>query len=69
MELRIGGKYRLQKKIGSGAFGTIHLGVNTQNNQNVAIKLESVRSRHPQLLTESRLYRILQGGLGIPSIY
>ena len=35
----------------------------------MAIKLESVRSKHPQLLYESKLYRILQGGVGIPNIH
>ena len=34
--------------------------------QEVAVKLESHKARHPQLLYESKLYRILQGGVGIP---
>lgn len=34
--------------------------------QEVAVKVESVRARHPQLLYESKLYKILQGGIGIP---
>jgi len=34
----------------------------------VAVKLESVKARHPQLLYESKLYKILQGGVGIPHI-
>eukprot|EP01018_Ginkgo_biloba_P028413 Gb_14495 [translate_table: standard] len=29
---------------------------------------ESVKTKHPQLLYESKLYRILQGGTGIPNI-
>ena len=36
--------------------------------QEVAVKLESHKARHPQLLYESKLYRILQGGVGIPHI-
>lgn len=36
--------------------------------QEVAVKLESVRARHPQLLYESKLYRILHGGIGIPHV-
>lgn len=34
----------------------------------VAVKLESVKARHPQLIYESKLYKILQGGVGIPHI-
>ncbi|PIK48072.1 putative casein kinase I isoform alpha isoform X3 [Apostichopus japonicus] len=34
----------------------------------VAVKLESLKAKHPQLLYESKLYRILQGGTGIPHI-
>lgn len=36
--------------------------------QEVAVKLEGIRARHPQLLYESKLYRILHGGIGIPHI-
>ena len=64
----IGGKYRLVRKIGSGSFGDIYLGINITNGEEVAIKLESVKARHPQLLYESKLYKILQGGIGIPHI-
>ena len=32
------------------------------------VKLESVKARHPQLLYQSKLYKILQGGMGIPHI-
>lgn len=64
----MGNKYRLGRKIGSGSFGEIFVGTNVQNNEEVAIKLESVSARHPQLLYESKLYRILQGGTGIPNV-
>lgn len=30
--------------------------------------MESQKARHPQLLYESKLYKILQGGVGIPHI-
>jgi serine/threonine protein kinase len=68
MELRVGGKYRLGKKIGSGSFGDIYLGITVTTGEEVAIKLESVKSRHPQLLYESKIYRILSGGVGIPNL-
>ncbi|KAF6039881.1 CSNK1A1 [Bugula neritina] len=57
-----GGKYRLVRKIGSGSFGDIYLGINNQSGEEVAVKLESHKARHPQLLYESKLYKILQGG-------
>ncbi|XP_047321452.1 casein kinase 1-like protein 12 [Impatiens glandulifera] len=68
MEPRVGNKFRLGRKIGSGSFGEIYLGTNIQTNEEVAIKLENMKTKHPQLLYESKLYRILQGGTGIPNV-
>jgi len=69
MELRVGGKYRLGRKIGSGSFGDIYIGTNVQTAEEVAIKLESIKSKHPQLLYESKLYKILAGGVGVPNVH
>ncbi len=55
----MGGKYRLSRKLGCGAFGDIYHGTNIRTNEEVAIKLEPVRTKHPQLLYETKLYRIL----------
>lgn len=66
MERRVGKKYRLGRKIGSGSFGDVYLGTDVTTGEDVAIKLERIRSKHPQLLYESKLYRVLQGGIGIP---
>ncbi|XP_042469167.1 casein kinase 1-like protein 1 [Zingiber officinale] len=68
MEPRVGNKFRLGRKIGSGSFGEIFLGTNAQTNEEIAIKLENVKTKHPQLQYESKLYRILQGGTGIPNV-
>ena len=38
MELRVGGKYRLSRKLGCGAFGDIYHGTNIRTNEEVAIK-------------------------------
>ncbi|TRY60134.1 hypothetical protein DNTS_006445 [Danionella cerebrum] len=67
-EFIVGGKYKLVRKIGSGSFGDIYLAINITNGEEVAVKLESQKARHPQLLYESKLYKILQGGVGIPHI-
>ena len=51
--------FRLGRKIGSGSFGDIYLGANLYTNEDVAIKLESVKTRHPQLNIESNIYRLI----------
>uniref|UniRef100_A0A8W8M5R5 non-specific serine/threonine protein kinase n=1 Tax=Magallana gigas TaxID=29159 RepID=A0A8W8M5R5_MAGGI len=68
MELRVGNKYRLGRKIGSGSFGDIYLGTDISNGEEVAIKLECVKTKHPQLHIESKIYKMMQGGVGIPTI-
>jgi serine/threonine protein kinase len=68
MDLRVGSKYRLKKRIGAGSFGEIYAGENVLTREDVAIKLESVQTRSPQLHTEFKLYKILSGGTGIPRI-
>ncbi|WWC96292.1 casein kinase I isoform delta-A [Kwoniella sp. B9012] len=68
MDLRVGGKYRIGKKIGSGSFGDIYLGVNIVSGEEVAIKLESVKAKHPQLEYESKVYKTLAGGVGVPFV-
>jgi len=64
----VGEKYRLGRKIGSGSFGEIYLGVNIQTNEEVGIKLENANTKHPQLLYEAKVYGIVQGGTGIPNV-
>lgn len=38
-------------------------------NEEVAIKLESIKSKHPQLIYESKIYKLLAGGAGIPAVH
>ncbi|CAH8323119.1 unnamed protein product [Eruca vesicaria subsp. sativa] len=68
MDLVIGGRFKLGRKIGSGSFGELYLGVNVQTGEEVAVKLESVKTKHPQLHYESKLYMLLQGGTGVPNL-
>ena len=67
-EIRVGRKYRLGKKVGSGSFGDIYLGKHIETGKEVAIKLEPSSTRHPQLKYESRLYNLLVGAEGIPEV-
>ena len=41
--------------------GEIYAGTNVHTGEEVAIKLEPLKTKHPQLLYESKLYRVLQG--------
>lgn len=66
---RIGGKYQLGNKIGSGSFGDIHIGTNVQTNEEVAIKLEKLTTKQPQVLYESKVYKIVSGHPGIPAVH
>eukprot|EP01036_Dinobryon_divergens_P041807 gene41807-55459_t len=68
MELRVARKFRVGPKIGSGSFGEIYGGTNVHTGEEVAIKLEPLKSKHPQLLYESKIYRVLQGGYGVPAV-
>ncbi|KAK3028137.1 hypothetical protein RJ639_038998 [Escallonia herrerae] len=68
MDHVVGGKFKLGRKIGSGSFGELYLGVNVQSGEEVAIKLEPVKTKHPQLHYESKIYMLLQGGTGIPNL-
>ncbi|VAI37722.1 unnamed protein product [Triticum turgidum subsp. durum] len=68
MEHIIAGKFKLGRKIGSGSFGELYLGINVQNGEEVGIKLEPVKSKHPQLHYESKVYMLMQGGSGIPHL-
>lgn len=67
-DLQLDGLFKIQQKIGGGSFGQIYLGTSTSTNEEVAIKLESTSTQHPQLQYESRIYRILKGCQGVPNL-
>lgn len=67
----VAGKYRLTKKLGSGAFGEIFQGVALRSQSEVAIKLEKFGIKMPQLQYEYQIYKHLEGNAGalMPKIY
>ena len=67
MDLKLGGKYKMGKKLGSGAFGEVFMAKEIATGDEVAVKVESNRTRHPQLLHEAKLIKILKGK-GIPEL-
>ncbi|XP_024382400.1 uncharacterized protein [Physcomitrium patens] len=68
MNYERGNKYLLGQKIGNGSSADVFVGTNVRCNQQVAMKLENINATHPQLLYESKLYRILHGGPGIANM-
>jgi serine/threonine protein kinase len=69
MERIVGGSFRLRRKIGAGSFGEIYSAEHVLTHRRVAVKLESVKSRVPQLCYEAKLYQLLQGGTGVPRLF
>jgi len=58
---KVAGLYCLGRKLGSGSFGDIYFAVNSQTGEEFAAKLESTKSKHPQLMYEAKLLKHLQG--------
>lgn len=67
--LMVGPNFRVGKKIGCGNFGELRLGKNLYNNEHVAIKLEPMKSKAPQLHLEYRFYKQIASHEGVPEIY
>ena len=40
-------KWKLQKKVGSGAFGEIYKAIHVSTNEEVAVKLEPAKTKFP----------------------
>lgn len=54
------GRFRVGGKLGSGSFGDVYVGADTHSGTPVAIKLEGLDVRTPQLPYEIRTYQQLQ---------
>lgn len=58
----VGKKYSIQRKLGAGSFGELYSAIDITTNTEVALKTEPIKSRHPQLQYECRVYKALVGG-------
>ncbi|PAV67716.1 hypothetical protein WR25_04228 [Diploscapter pachys] len=67
--LMVGPNFKVGKKIGCGNFGELRLGKNLYNNEHVAIKLEPMKSKAPQLHLEYRFYKLLGQAEGLPQVH
>ena len=58
MDIRIAGRYRLGRKIGGGSFGDIYIATDISSGDEVAVKLEHTKTKHPQLHVECKFYKV-----------
>ena len=58
MDIRIAGRFRLGRKLGGGSFGEIYLAVDLSTGEEVAVKLEHRKTKHPQLHIECKFYKV-----------
>lgn len=69
VDIRVAKKYKLLRRLGYGSFGEIYEGVDLETQEEVAIKIEAFSSKLPQLYYESKVYKCLNGGVGIPKMH
>ena len=64
-------KFKIEKKIGKGSFGTVYMAQNIETHEYVAIKTEINNDKLQVGLLEPEAHKltILKGYLGIPKIY
>lgn len=62
-------RYRIRKRLGSGSFGDVYQAEDIKSQQIVALKFENGTATNPQLPTEYKFYKTLQGMNGIPNVY
>ena len=69
IDTRVGEVYQVGRKLGSGSFGDIYLCIDSRSGEELAVKFESAKSKHPQLMYEAKLLKHLQGSPGIANVY
>lgn len=62
-------RYRIGKLIGKGSSARIFSGINLENGQQVAMKIEYTHNGSTHLQHEYNMYRCLEGIAGIPKVY
>lgn len=73
-DIKVAKHIRLVRRIESGAFGEVFYGFNERTHMEVAVKLEPINTKHPQLFFEAKLYQYMLKDKtvidkGIPNLY
>lgn len=62
--------YELEKRVGDGCFGVVYRATNRATKRQVALKLETIKSRSKQTLKrEYLILKTLEGVEGVPAVY
>ncbi|EHY52744.1 Casein kinase I isoform delta [Exophiala dermatitidis] len=69
LEIRLGGRYQICQRIGSGSFGKVYMGRDVPTGDVVAIKLEHCSIAPSLLRQEIEIYEELAGRPGIPRVF
>ncbi|KAK9438322.1 casein kinase I isoform delta [Metarhizium brunneum] len=67
-DILVNKRYRVDRRIGEGGFGLVYAGIDTETNDEVAIKLTRTRDGPEALEYEANTYAELSGGVGIPRV-
>lgn len=66
----VAGRWQLGSKLGAGAFGEVFKARDVDTGEDVAVKMEKIGNKHPQLLYENRVYKWLNNNsndvVGVP---
>jgi len=68
-DVEVGNHWILRYRIGAGTFGEIYRAIDSSGGKDVAVKVESSKQRQPQLFTEYKVYKSLQGVDNISEVY
>ncbi len=60
-EVRVAGRFKMDKMIGSGSFGEIYMAKDIQTDKEVAVKFEQLKVKRPQVIEEAKLLKQFQG--------
>ncbi|EAX96220.1 CK1 family protein kinase [Trichomonas vaginalis G3] len=60
---------KVGERIGGGSYGNIFYAYNTANKKELALKIESEKTKRSQIFNEYRALKCLAGYVGIPKVY
>lgn len=66
----LAGRWKISTKLGAGAFGEVYMATDVDTRETLAVKMERIGNKHPQLLYENRVYKWLNNSatevVGVP---